>query len=227
MTAVRAISILAVLGLLFWAGAYAREQLGLEFSQDSIAAVVSGLGFWAWGLYLLIVVFRTFLGLPSAIVLSAGGLVFGAVIGSALGAIGIVVSAMLWYVGARGAGRQWIEDRLGTRAKDFQRRAEAAGPFLVGVSTAHPIGPLTPFHLGSGLAAVPLLPFLIAVVVASPVRASTLSFFGSSLLEFGTPRFYTATAIVLALALVPLAHRGIRERIFGAFRPMSSEDLSE
>ncbi len=226
MVAVRAISILAVVGLLFWAGSYARAQLGLEFSRDSVAAVVTGLGFWAWGLYLLIVIFRTFLWLPSAVVLSAGGLVFGAVIGSALGALGIVISAILWYVGARWAGRQWIEDRLGVRARELRRRAEAAGPFLVGVSTAHPVGPLTPFHLGSGLAAVPALPFLFAVVVASPVRASTLSFFGSSLTEFGTPRFYAATAIVLALGLVPLAHRGIRERIFGAFRPISSEERS-
>jgi uncharacterized membrane protein YdjX (TVP38/TMEM64 family) len=220
---VRGISVLVVLGLLFWAGSYARAELGLQFSQESIAAVVTSLGFWAWGLYLLIVIFRTFLGLPSAIALSAGGLIFGAVIGSALGATGIVISAVLWYFGARSVGRPWIESWFGKRAGDFRRRAEAAGPFLVGVSTAHPIGPLTPFHLGSGLAAIPVVPFLIAVVVASPVRAATLSFFGSSLLDFGTARFYTATAVVLTLALVPLAHRGIRERIFGAFRPMSSE----
>ncbi len=224
MVSARAIAILVVVGLLFWAGAYARGELGLEFSQDSIVGVVTGLGAWAWGLYLLIVIFRTFLGLPSAIVLSAGGLVFGLAIGSALGALGIVISAILWYVGARTVGRKWIEERLGPRATDFRRRAEAAGPFLVGVSTAHPVGPLTPFHLGSGLAAIPVLPFLLAVVVASPVRASTLSFFGASLLEFGTPRFYTASAIVVALALVPLAHRGTRERIFGAFRPMSPEE---
>ena len=224
MNFVRGISILVVVGLLFWAGSYARAELGLELSQNSIALVVTSLGVWAWGLYLLIVIFRTFLGLPSLIALSAGGVIFGAVIGSALGALGIVISAMLWYFGARSVGRSWIEGWLGKRAGDFRRRAEAAGPFLVGVSTAHPIGPLTPFHLGSGLAAIPVVPFLVAVVVASPVRAATLSFFGSSLLDFGTPRFYTATAIVLVLALVPLAHRGIRERIFGAFRTVSSED---
>jgi uncharacterized membrane protein YdjX (TVP38/TMEM64 family) len=219
VTYLRAVSILVVLGLLFWLGYYARTQLGLEFSQDSIAAVVTGLGLWAWGLYLVIVIFRTFLGLPSALVLSAGGIVFGALMGAALGALGIVISAVLWYVGARSVGRPWIEERLGSRGSDLKRRAEAAGPFLVGVSTAHPIGPLTPFHLGSGLAAIPVLPFLIAVVLASPVRAATLSFFGASLLEFGTPRFYLATGIVLALALLPLAHRRTRERIFGAFQP--------
>ena len=224
MSFLRLFSIVAVLSLLFWAGYYARTELGLDFSQDSIAVVVTSLGAWAWGLYLLIVIFRTFLGLPSAIALSAGGLVFGAWVGSALGAVGIVISAVLWYFGARSMGGSWIEDRLGARVGELKQRAEAAGPFMVGVSTAHPIGPLTPFHLGSGLAAIPVIPILIAVVVASPVRAATLSFFGSSLLEFGTLRFYAATGIVLALALVPLAHRGLRERIFNAFRPVSGEN---
>jgi uncharacterized membrane protein YdjX (TVP38/TMEM64 family) len=158
------------------------------------------------------------------VVLSAGGLAFGARIGAVLGGVGIAISAVLWYFAARGAGRPWIEQRMGKRAQEFQRRAEAAGPLAVGISTAHPIGPLTPFHLGSGLAALPLLPFLVAVLVGSPVRSTTLAFFGSSLLEFGTPRFYTATGLVLLLGLLPLAHRGTRERVFQAFRPLPVDD---
>jgi uncharacterized membrane protein YdjX (TVP38/TMEM64 family) len=216
---VRAILLIAVVAGLFWAGTHARSELGLEFSQESVARVVAGLGVWAWGLYLGIVVFRTFLGLPSAVVLSAGGLVFGTGTGALLGGIGIAISAVLWYAAARGAGRPWFEQRLGPRARELQRRAEAAGPLLVGISTAHPVGPLTPFHLGSGLAAIPIVPFLVAVSLGSPVRSSTLAFFGSSLLEFGTPRFYASSALVLVLGLLPLAHRGLRERIFGAFRP--------
>lgn len=218
MPSFRAIVVLVVVGALFWAGYHARVGLGLEFSQESVAGVIAGLGFWAWGLYLLIVVFRTFLGLPSAVVLSAGGLAFGAALGALLGGVGIAISGVLWYAVSRGAGRPWIEQRMGHRAEELQRRAEAAGPFVVGVSTAHPVGPLTPFHIGSGLAALPVIPFLIAIGIGSPVRSSTLAFFGSSLLEFGTPRFYIASAVVLVLGLLPLAHRGIRERIFSAFR---------
>jgi uncharacterized membrane protein YdjX (TVP38/TMEM64 family) len=218
---IQSILLLLVIGGLFWAGYYARTELGLEFSQESVAAVVSGLGWRAWLIYLAMVIFRTFLGLPSMVVLLAGGVVFGSVLGAALGAVGIIISGLLWYGGARGAGRSFIREWLGTRADDFQRRAEAAGPFVVGISTAHPAGPLTPFHLGAGLAAVPLVPFVIAVMIGSPIRASTLAFFGSTLSDFGTPRFYVATVIVLAAGLLPLVHRGIRERIFGAFRPMS------
>ena len=213
---------LAIIGALFWAGFEARGRLGLELSTESVASVVAGLGWRAWLVYLVIVIFRTFLGLPSMIVLLAGGVAFGPVVGALLGASGIIVSAFLWYVSARWMGRDFIREWLGTRAADFQRRAEAAGPFVVGISTAHPAGPLTPFHLGSGLAALPFIPFSVAVVVGSPVRALALAFFGSTLLEFGTPRFYVATIIVLILGLLPLAHRGIRERIFGAFRAAPS-----
>jgi uncharacterized membrane protein YdjX (TVP38/TMEM64 family) len=218
---VRTLILIGIVAGLFGAGYYARTELGLEFSQESVSSLVAGLGWRAWLLYLALVVFRTFLGLPSMIVLSAGGIAFGAARGAVLGSLGIVISALLWYVTARGAGRQWLEEWLGPRADDFQRRAQAAGPLLVGVSTAHPAGPLTPFHLGSGLAAIPIVPFTIAVVLGAPVRATSLAFFGSSLLEFGTPRFYTATALVLILGLLPLVHPGIRERIFGAFRPLS------
>jgi uncharacterized membrane protein YdjX (TVP38/TMEM64 family) len=224
---IQSILLLLVIGGLFWAGYYARTELGLEFSQESVASVVAGLGWRAWLIYLVMVIFRTFLGLPSMVVLLAGGVVFGSLLGALLGSTGIMISAVLWYWGARGTGRDFIEEWLGTRAEDFQRRAEAAGPFLVGISTAHPAGPLTPFHLGAGLAAVPFVSFLVAVVVGSPVRASTLAFFGSTLGDFGSPRFYVATVVVLAAGLLPLAHRGIRERIFGAFRPTPSPEESE
>jgi uncharacterized membrane protein YdjX (TVP38/TMEM64 family) len=215
----RAFLVLALVAGLFYAGYHARGELGLELSQESVASFVAGMGWRAWLIFLALVVFRTFLGLPSFVVLSAGGVVFGALLGSVINAAGIVISALLWYAAARGGLRGFISEWLGTRTADFQRRAEGAGPFLVGISTAHPAGPLTPFHLGSGLAAIPVLPFLLAVLLGAPVRAFTLAFFGSTLLDFGTPRFYVATALVLVLGLLPLAHRGIRERIFGAFRP--------
>jgi len=214
----QAITVLAILGGLVWVGLYTRDELGLELSTESVASVVARLGWRAFLVYLLIVVFRTFLGLPSMIVLLAGGVAFGPGAGSALGAAGIIISAFLWYASARWMARDFIHEWLGTRAADFQRRAEAAGPFVVGISTAHPAGPLTPFHLGSGLAALPILPFAVAVIAGSPVRAVALALFGSTLLEFGTPRFYVATTVVVGLALLPLAHRGVRERIFGAFR---------
>lgn len=218
MSKSRPVLLIVLVAVLFGAGLYARSELGLEFSRESVERIVSGLGWKASAVFVTMVIFRQFLAIPSVLILSAGGVIFGALGGTLLGAIGIVLSALFGYSIARGAGREWVRAWLGSRADDFQRRADAAGPFVAGIATAHPAGPMTVFHWGSGLAAVPLVPFLVGVCLAAPFRAFLYSFFGSTLFEPGTPRFYVASLVLVAVALLPLAHPGLRMRILEAFR---------
>ena len=89
---------------------------------------------------------------------------------------------------------------------------------VVGIVTAHPIGPMAPIFWGAGFAAVPLFGFALAVALAAPVRAFSYAFFGSTLLDPGTPRFWIATVVLLAIALLPLAHGGFRERMMRVAR---------
>jgi uncharacterized membrane protein YdjX (TVP38/TMEM64 family) len=214
----RPLVFVAFIGCLFAGGWYARNEMGLELSQESVERLVAGLGWKASALFVSMVVFRQFLALPSFVVLSVGGAVFGAGMGTVLGAVGIVMSAIFGYTVARGAGRDFLRERLGARADDFQRRADAAGPFVAGVATAHPAGPMTAFHWGSGLASVPVIPFMIGVALGAPFRAALYAFFGSTLFEPGTPRFYVASVILVVVALLPLAHGGTRRRMLSAFR---------
>jgi uncharacterized membrane protein YdjX (TVP38/TMEM64 family) len=151
-------------------------------------------------------------------VLPAGGVVFGALLGTLLGALGIVLSAVLKYSVARALGREWLRPRFGAAVAAFERHAEAAGPLVVALVTAHPAGPMTPVFWGAGFAAVPALGFLVAVAVSAPVRAFAYSFFGSSLLEPGAPRFWVATGLLVLAVLAPLAHPGVRARILHAAR---------
>jgi uncharacterized membrane protein YdjX (TVP38/TMEM64 family) len=215
----RPLMFIALIALLFAGGWLARNELGLEFSRESIERIVAGLGWKASALFISMVMFRQFLGLPSFVVLSAGGAVFGAGLGTTLGAVGIILSAIFGYSVARGAGREYLRGWLGDRADDFQRRADAAGPFVAGAATAHPAGPMTAFHWGSGLASVPVFPFMIGVTLGAPLRAALYSFFGSTLFEPGTPKFYVASLVLVAVALLPLAHNGTRRRMLSAFRP--------
>jgi uncharacterized membrane protein YdjX (TVP38/TMEM64 family) len=87
---------------------------------------------------------------------------------------------------------------------------------LVGLVTAHPMGPMSPIYWGAGFAALPALSFVVAVAVTAPVRASVYSFFGSTLLDPGTPRFWVASIVLALVSLAPLAHRGFRERLLRA-----------
>jgi hypothetical protein len=61
---------------------------------------------------------------------------------------------------------------------------------------------------------VAFLPFLLAVLLAGPVRAGAYSIFGAQLLDAGSAGFWAAAALLLAAALLPLLHPGIRRRIF-------------
>jgi len=201
---------------LFLGGFVARKALGIELSAESIRGVVLALGWKAALAYVGMVTFRQFLFLPSAIVLPVGGLVFGMELGTALGALGIIASAALKYTIARLLGREWMRPYFGAAVDAFERRAAAAGPVVVGLVTAHPAGPMTPVYWGAGFAAVPVVSFLVAVVLTAPLRSFAYAFFGSTLLDPGTPRFWMATVILAVAALAPLAHGGFRERLLSA-----------
>jgi len=198
---------------LFLGGLVARQHLGIGLSAESVRDLVLGLGWKAAVAYVGMVTFRQFLLLPSSVVLPVGGLVFGLKLGTLLGAIGIIASAVLKYTIARALGREWLRPWFGAAVDAFERHAAAAGPAVVGLVTAHPTGPMTPVYWGAGFAAVPAVPFLVAVVLTAPLRAFLYAFFGSTLLDPGTPRFWFATALLAAAALAPLAHPAIRERL--------------
>ncbi len=203
-------------------GRVAKQQAGIEVSAESIQAWVSSLGWQAPALYVGLVTFRIFLVLPSWVVLSAGGLVFGAFLGTVLGGVGVLLSAVIGYGLARGIGRDWVRPRMQAWLERQGQSVERMGPLIVGLVTAHPMGPMTAFHWAAGFATVPLLGFLVAVLLGGPTRAFIYSFFGSTLVEAGSGEFYLATTILVVVALLPLAHPRVRRRLFVARRRKSS-----
>lgn len=207
--------LLLVVGL-FVAGGVVRGRLGIEFEANSIQQAISGLGWKAPAVFVALVVFRHFLLMPSVVVLSAGGVCFGTALGTTFGALGILLSAALKFGVGRGIGRDWLRPRYGQAMRALERRVETAGPFLVGLATAYPTGPMGPVHWASGFSTLAAFPFLVAVAVGAPLRAFAYSFFGSTLLAPGTPRFYVATLLLGIAALLPLAHPSVRRRLFAS-----------
>lgn len=206
-----------VLGL-FAVGIGVRTQLEFDFVPESVRAYVVGLGVIGQFAFVGLVIFRNFLLLPSMVLLTAGGLAFGATGGTLLGAAGILLSGMMNFGIGRVVGREWVRRRWGERLRPFEARIEAAGPLIIGFATAHPLGPMSPFHWAAGLAPIGWLPFLAVITPAGLIRAFAYSYFGSTLIEIGSTEFVAATGLLVAVALLPLAHRGVRERVFGVRR---------
>jgi uncharacterized membrane protein YdjX (TVP38/TMEM64 family) len=206
------IALIALVAAGFYAGAVLRADLGIEWSVQAVQAFVLGLGLKAPLIFVGLMTFRQFFFLPSGVVLTAGGVLFGAALGTLLGGLGIVLSALLLFFLARGMGSGWVHSRLRARFRSFDRRARAAGPVVVGLMTGHPMGVMTPFHLAAGVSGISWFAFLVVILVAGPIRAATYAYLGSNLLDVGSARFWLASALLVVLALLPLAHPKLRQR---------------
>jgi uncharacterized membrane protein YdjX (TVP38/TMEM64 family) len=211
---------------LFAGGTLVRAQLDFEVDAGSMEAMqaslqdlrvwVEALGWLGPAIFVALVTFRVFLLLPSAVVLSVGGLAFGTVLGTVLGTIGITLSAVMKFAIARGAGRDVLMRSLGDRFLEFEARVERAGVWLVGLITAHPAAPMSSVHWAAGVSSMSFLAFTAAVLIAGPVRAAIYSVLGSSIVETD----WRITAVLaggfLIAALIPLAFPSVRARLLGS-----------
>jgi uncharacterized membrane protein YdjX (TVP38/TMEM64 family) len=197
-------------------GHWLRTRLGLHGSMTDLRALVSSLGWWGPALLLTVMTLRSFLALPSALVLTVGGLCFGIATATVVGTLGLVLSALLAFGLARAIGRDWIARHEGSRARRLEQRIDRLGPAVIGLSTAHPAGILTPLHWAAGLSSLPLRPFVVAIVLGSPVRAFAYACFGAVLAEPWSPAFVGTTAGLAVASLVPLAFPGVRRQIFAS-----------
>jgi uncharacterized membrane protein YdjX (TVP38/TMEM64 family) len=198
------------------AGAQLRDALGIELSVESVRGWLTGFGWRGPAIYVALVTCRPVLALPSWIVLSTGGLLFGPVLGTLLGAIGITTSGLVCFGISRSALASWILPRLGPKLVRLRERVESAGVWLVGLGTAHPSVPMTTLHLAGGLTTLSALTFALVLVPASVFRAGSFAVFGAMLEDPSRPSFFLASAFLLAVGVLPLAHPGLRRRLFGA-----------
>ncbi len=211
--------VIAALALLFAAGWMARQRIDVELSfgaLDSLRAWVLAFGWQGPAVFVGLVGFRSFLLLPSALLLVLGGIAFGAVTGTLLGALGLALSAGIQFACARVLGDEWVRPRLGERGLALEARLRRAGPWAVALGTAHPAGPMTALHLGAGVTSMPLLAFGLAVLLAAPVRAGAYALIGSSILEWGPAGSLALALLLLGVALLPLLHPRVRAWLLSA-----------
>jgi uncharacterized membrane protein YdjX (TVP38/TMEM64 family) len=207
----RSLLVLVVLLVAYAGGAAVRDRAGVELSVASLQGAVAALGWKAPVAYVGLIVFRQFLLLPSLVVLSVGGICFGAGAATGLGALGIVLSAGMKFGLARGLA----PDDVRRRFAPTLARLERVGAVAVGVATAHPVGPMTAAHWAAGMTTIPLGAFLVAVVLAAPVRAFAYAVFGATLAAPDSTRLVVVSIALAGVALLPLLHRGWRRRVFG------------
>lgn len=213
-----AAAVIGGLSLLAWV---ARHALGLEWNAESIRQAVGRLGVWGPVFFVPLVALRSFLLIPSQILLIAAGLCFGTAAGAVYGALGILGSGGLAFGVSRWAGRDAVLRMMTPRLhRALDLAGSRAGAILIFLGTAYPIGPITAYHAGAGVTLMRVPVFFLALAPGAAIRAATYTWFGSSLAEGGMWEITAAGALVALLTALPLAHpRGrdwLRERLADA-----------
>lgn len=195
--------LLVILIVFVVGGGLLRDVLGIEWSTDGVRTLVADAGLWAPIIFVLLLVFRILLVLPSVMLLPAGGLLFGVVEGSIYGTIGLTLSGLLNYGLVRWAGPEAFRSRIPPRFHGSLEIARSkAGAGAIAVISAYPIGPITIAQLGAAIAGMSFGTYMVAVTTGSLVRSATFSLFGASLVE--SDRLLWALLAMAGALVIPL-----------------------
>jgi uncharacterized membrane protein YdjX (TVP38/TMEM64 family) len=154
------------------------------------------------------------------VLLTAGGVVFGGVLGTLLGGTGIIVSGLVNFALARWMGDIMVPGEWRQRLRRLAASGSAPVLLFTGLATTHPIGPLMAAHWTAGCSTIASTAFLLVIVPASYARAAALATFGSTLTAWGTSASLLVAAGFLAAVVIPLGIPGLRRRVF----PPAPED---
>lgn len=189
--------LLAAIGV----GVWFQRETSVDLDPMDLRHRIEGLGWWAPLAFTAAAALRPFLLLPSFVVMSAGGLLFGWLGGIVFSTIGFSLGAILDFVLARGLGREAVQKRMrpGRLAALDAFLSDRGAPWL-GLYTALPVTLLTPVFAAAGLSGMSLGPFALWVTLGLVPRTALYSYFGDSLTQ-GSSQIIVS-AVVLAIACV-------------------------
>jgi uncharacterized membrane protein YdjX (TVP38/TMEM64 family) len=199
-----AAAVLAGLSAFYWL----HFRANVEWRPDSLRDFVAGLGALGPIVFIAIMAFRPFLGLPSWLVLLAAGLVFGPWLGMLYGALGGVLGAGLIFGVARAFGREAVQARIGGGLRVFDEFLAERGASFVALYTMVPIAPVLPVFASAGVSRMRLVPFCLAAGAGYLPRAGLYTFGGQVVAEPTGANFALMLALLAAgIAITVFARR--------------------
>ncbi|MGH0035277.1 MAG: TVP38/TMEM64 family protein [Myxococcota bacterium] len=179
-----------------------RIRHGVDLDPAALRTWIESQGWRAPLVFVLAASLRIFLVLPSWVVMSAGGLLFGVIGGTVFGTVGFALGSVLVFGLARSLGRDAVEGRLSGGLARMDRYLKRRGARWLGFYTALPVSPLTPAHAAAGLSGMSIRSFSLGVVVGLVPRTGLFSYFGDTLASGDAGRITVALVVVAVAAVV-------------------------
>jgi uncharacterized membrane protein YdjX (TVP38/TMEM64 family) len=216
------LGILALVAGALVLGAILRNALGLELDPEGLRQRVEEFGAFGPLLFVVLLSLRFIFLIPSAVMLTVGGVCFGVVLGTFYGALGLTLMGLFQFALVQLAGAEALRARVPARLQGALRAARSGlGAGTLALVAAYPVGPLTPVQLAAALAGMPFAVYLLAVTAGSTLRAGLFAWFGSALLE--GEGILLAGALLAAVVVVPMLHPRARRFVLASVRSAREE----
>lgn len=184
---------------------YLSVRKGIRLTPESFRDFVLSLGIAGPLIYIGVFIIRPLLLIPSIALFIGGGLAFGPVLGPLYASIGAAMGGTVGFWIARRLGREYVMSKLKFGAGVIGNTKFSFS--VVWLLSLIPVMPVTVINYGAGLSNMKFGNYIAAHVLGLTPRAFAFGFFGSTLLEIGSPRFRGAVIMLLLLGLVTVYFR--------------------
>jgi uncharacterized membrane protein YdjX (TVP38/TMEM64 family) len=209
------LGILALVAGALVLGAVLRNALGLELDPEGLRQRVEEFGAFGPLLFVVLLSLRFIFLIPSAVMLTVGGVCFGVALGTLYGALGLTLMGLFQFALVQLAGAEALRARVPERLQGALRAARSGlGAGTLALVAAYPVGPLTPVQLAAALAGMPFAVYLLSVTAGSTLRAGLFAWFGSALLE--GEGVLLAGALLTVVVVVPMLHPRARRFVLSS-----------
>lgn len=179
---------------------YLALRKGFHLTPESFKNFVVGMGALGPIIYVGIFIIRPLFLIPSIALFVAGGLAFGPVIGPIYASFGAAIGGTLGFWIARIMGHDYVMSKLKLGSQVVEStKFNFSVVFLLSLL---PIMPVTVINYGAGLSLMKFKHYITAHVLGLTPRAFAFGFFGSTLLEIGSPRFRASLLLILILGMI-------------------------
>ena len=179
---------------------YLALRKGFHLTPESFKNFVVGMGALGPIIYVGIFIIRPLFLIPSIALFVAGGLAFGPVIGPIYASFGAAIGGTLGFWIARIMGHDYVMSKLKLWSQVVEStKFNFSVVFLLSLL---PIMPVTVINYGAGLSLMKFKHYITAHVLGLTPRAFAFGFFGSTLLEIGSPRFRASLLLILILGMI-------------------------
>jgi uncharacterized membrane protein YdjX (TVP38/TMEM64 family) len=194
------------------------EHLSLEALRDyraRLGGFVDGNPIATGFVYVVLYVAAVAISFPGASIFTiAGGLMFGAIIGTALALLSATVGATLIFLIARTSLGEALAEKAGPRLQRLRRGIQAEGFSYLLFLRFMPIFPFWIVNLAAAFFGIRLVPYVLATAIGVIPGTFVYAYFGAGLgsaLEEGSsplsPQLLFGLSLLAVMALLPVAYR--------------------